>query len=326
MLSSRIARTVAASLVVGIGACERPTEPDGFPGDVSSWVVGEAAQRLDSSGRFVLPDPTAPGPAPITSPVAASNLAHVFLRQFTSPSAGTIGDVSIAEDLERQRGAQIAFPSLVPAARAYYAASPYLPLPDTLPPWLRKYLGPFFLVPLLERNDPAVVVASSAYNTDFSIEAGQLVFPSVYGNDFWWAGIPLGAGYVLPITPEHAVEVVWRATRTRVNQVPLLIGPGRLYFPHYARWRVSLEHPILVQGTGSGQVYTTSDLYVSGQVVYSEGRGIAVQERIQVALAAQPDRDTVQYRCTRNPDEVCNLVVQHRAEVPVLFESVHVVR
>src|SRR5690606_21027224 len=115
-------------------------------------------------------------------------------------------------------------------------------------------------------GDPAVVVASSAYNTDIGIVADRLVFPPGYGNDFWWAAIPAGTGFLRPITPEHAVEVVWRATGQRVNRVPHLIGPGRLYFPHWARWRISLENPVRVQGIQTGRQHTTSELYVSAQV------------------------------------------------------------
>lgn len=45
--------------------------------------------------------------------------------------------------------------------------------------YTRKYLGPFFLGHFLEKGDPAVAMASSAYNTDIDFEQGRLVLPPV---------------------------------------------------------------------------------------------------------------------------------------------------
>lgn len=317
-------RVVAAALFVGLLGCERPTEPE-VQAPMHAWVVGEAARALDADGRFLLPPPVAPGPQPITSTATATELAATFLRMFTAPSIAGIAGSTVAGDLERQRRDEIDFKSLVPADRAFYAESPYLPLDESAPPFMRKYLGPFFLVPFLDQNGPAVVMASSAYNTDISIVADQLFFPPIYGNDFSWAGIPVGVAFVFPITPERAVEAVWHSTETRVDQIPELIAPHRLFIPHYARWRVSLENPIRVRGVDTGREHTTSELYISASIRHPYDPADPVLERIEIALPQQPRPETISYACPTN-HAVCEVVVERRPGFPTDFEIVQVLR
>jgi hypothetical protein len=325
MQSLKRIRVPAIYCLLLLTACESPTEPSQLLPDVRSWVVGAAAQTLDQSGHFLLPSPVAPGVRPITSTATAITLAQTFLREFRSPDVVTIGDASIRDGLNRERGAPIAFSSLAPAGWAYFAESPYQPISDTLPSYLHKYLGPHFLVPFLDGQDPAVVIASSAYNTDLAVEAGHLVFPKQSGNDFRSAGIPLHSGYQYPITPEHAVEVAWKFNGTRVNRVPTLVGPGRQFFPHFARWRVSLEHPVRVRGAESGREQETSELYVSGRISYGQNGGAVVEDQVEIATDQQPQRDTVQYFSSSRPDEPRSFVVELRPGFPTRFESVRVV-
>lgn len=79
------------------------------------------------------------------------------------------------------------------------------------------------------------------------------------------------------------------------------------------------------QGVETKLEYQTSELFVSGQVLYSHGRGTAVHDRIEVALAEQPRADTLQYPRVGDADESRSLVVHLRAGVPVRFEAIRVV-
>lgn len=162
-------------------ACESPVEAPRPVPDVRSWVVEAAAASLDRSGHFILAPPAAPGLKPITPSETAISLAQALLRLVTGPKAAPLfpGGISVRDQLELQRGGPIDFSTLVPARRILFAESPYAPVPDSIPAPVQKYLGPFFLVTFLDRSDPAVVIASSAYNTDLAIEGGRLVFPAL---------------------------------------------------------------------------------------------------------------------------------------------------
>jgi hypothetical protein len=301
-------------------ACRSPTDAPPTPLDVRQWVTGEAALAVTSNGHFILPPPAESGEEAITSTEVAKTLGEGFI-QLIRESAPPPGSVSFQEQLNYQRGAPIRFDELVVAERAFFAESAYPPLPDSLGPAFRKNLGPFFLVPFLDRGDPAVVIASSAYNTDVKIEDGRLRFASQHGNDFWLAAIPVRTGYAMPVTPEAAVKVAWEATGARIDEVPRLILPHRRYFPQFARWRVSLERPVRVQGLKSATIFQTDELYVG----HSLGESPPVYDQLAAALPEQPRADTLLYPDPDAPDGRRSLVIEFRPDIPVQFEAVQVV-
>jgi hypothetical protein len=68
----------------------------------------------------------------VVAPADAAGLAQGFVRTFlTTPG-------SLPTFLEDQRGASIDFEALRPDDRVMYLNSPYLPLPDSVPPATRR--------------------------------------------------------------------------------------------------------------------------------------------------------------------------------------------
>jgi hypothetical protein len=268
-------------------------------------VTGEAARALNSSGQFVLPLPTAVVEGREISEQQAVALATSLLRIF-GPSGLTM--------YERDRGAKINLAALEPCSRAYYADTPYEPLAEGVFFPLRKLLGSWWLVSMCAPGEvPTISIAVSALATDVSLEPTQFAVQAGNGT-FVPYGIPVkvvGA----PIPPEMAVQLAAEATGKRVSRVPELVLPPYPWSPQAARWRIVLDAPVTLRGTRSGQVRTTTELFVG----HGQGWPTILLEAPNPAAQPQP---ALEDQSSGSPVQI---PLQIRPGYPAAYEPITVV-
>ena len=242
---------------------------------VASLVTLEVARALDQGGNFILPRP-APQPYPILSEDQAKALAVTWARQFAP---------FIRQFLERGHGAPIELAKLDACPRPFFADTPYEPVVESDPNYVRNLFGPSWLLSLCGPDGvPRVSLAVAAYATDVRLESGRIVFPMPHGNIFLAFGVPRGSN--VPITPERAVAIITSLTGRRAAAVPELVLAGRPFAPQLARWRVTLDAAVEVRALESGQRVTVQDLYVgeagdgTPEVVYALDRSVGATEGI----------------------------------------------
>lgn len=301
----------------GTSACENPTEPDWTPPDVRPWVTDEVLDRVDENGWFVLPEPESPGEEPIISLSFAGELALGWVRTWPgNPNAITpAGLGSIARSLEERHGRPIDWGDLQLERRvAYYAITPYEPLPDTVPLVRRRFWGPHYIVPLYSEGVQAIALAVAAYATDLSLDdKGYVVLPTHAGNEFISSGVPWNLSVTVPLWPEQAAKRAAEATGARVTKVPRLIQPGQRWFPQASRWELVLDRPVTVKSRETGARRSTRTVYLGVTRADTGPTGDTFDSWVEwwVAAPEQPGVDT-----TRGDD------VPVRPGIPILFEQV----
>lgn len=238
---------------LALAACgEAPANPQPlYPDDIRNDVVPELVASFGPEGRFVLPAPP-PGAFPQLTPEQAAEMAVVFARTFGPYIRGY---------LETDHGRSIDFEALRVGSPVYYSATPYEPPPADVNPALRNLTGPSYLVYLVSPEGTPVLMVSMAAYTEVRVEAGRLRFPREYGNDFEAHGVPLGRGFVMPVSPERAVEIVARATGGRAASVPELVMADLDYMPVHSRWKVTLDRAVSARGR-SGRMRPVREVYV----------------------------------------------------------------
>lgn len=245
--------TLLAGLVLLAGCRDRaiPSSPEPLAaGDLRAFVTPELASQLSPDGTFQLP---APPEGVRVSPDRARELALAFARTFGPSLRGTF---------ERQHGRPIDFETLRVGSPAYYAETPYEPLPEHVHPGIRNGYGPYYMLYLVSPDGtPALIVAISG-NTEARIEDGRVRFPLNYGNDFYAEGVRLGEGFAKPLSPEQAVRRVGEATGFPVAALPGLFRPDHEHHAVHARWKVTLERPVTVRSRTSGNTRQVRELYV----------------------------------------------------------------
>lgn len=237
LLQSRVTATVAALFIMGAAACENLRSPVlPLPPNLSSHVTDDVARSLDANGRFVLGSPESPDGSPIISEARARQLAAAYVRTF---------GIFHLQTWERLRGAKINLAEVNVGTRAYFAKTPYGPVPTGLHVSAKKLFGPYYIVPLQENGALAILLAVSAFNVDTEIGSnGQLILPRFDGNGFMGSGIPVGHAANTAITPEDAATQIARASKRKVMRVPELVRPGIGVMPVFALWKVTLESEV----------------------------------------------------------------------------------
>jgi hypothetical protein len=260
---------------------------------------------LNASGQFVLPLPTPVLEKREISEQHAVALAMNLLRIF-GPSGRTM--------YEEDRGAKIDLEALKPCSRAYYAATPYEPLAEGTFLPLRKLLGSWWLVSICAPGEvPTISIAVSALATDVSLEPAQFAVQS--GNqNFFPVGIPVNV-VGAPIPPEMAVQLAAEATGKRVTRVPELVLAPYPASPQVARWRIVLDAPVTLQGTRSGQVRTTTELFV----------GHGDDWRFMGLQAPDPRARPRTYAEDRSSGSAVQIPLKSRPDFPAGYEPVKVV-
>jgi hypothetical protein len=265
-------------------------------------VAGAALESLDADGHFQL-HPTVPErPYSMLSAIEATDLAvGVITTWYANPNVRTPpGAVSLAAAAEADHGGPIDWLSLQPGPRgAYFAESHLKPVPSHLGPPAIRFFGPYFLVPFYEQAVPKVVVAVAAYATNVAVDSVGFVYrldSHDNGGEFRVSGIPLMLESVAtPPAPEVAVQFVFQVTRVSIVEVPVLGVPGNRVTPTFARWRIRLAEPVVLERLVDGGLVSTDVVYVGVAPAFADVRldGSAVSRtpglRLFAAASVQPD-------------------------------------
>ncbi|HEX2080290.1 MAG TPA: hypothetical protein VHG08_21490 [Longimicrobium sp.] len=287
-------------LVLFLGGCEAATSlPVALhPDDLHSYVTPELAQSITPDGRLVLAPPES-GAYPQITEGRAIELAVAFNNTFTHSTLGR---------LEADHGRQIKPAELRIGSPAYFAATPYQPVPASAHAGLRNAFGPYFLIYLVDAAGTPVLSLAVAGYSEAMVENGRVRFPQNYGNDFFVQAVRLGEGFVAPPSPEQAVRLASLATGARVAAVPELVLPSRNYHPVHAHWRVTLDREVTARGRDSGEQRRTRTVFVG------------LRGQVSVPARQQPDGDEVfdasageSFRLMRRPE---HLLAFERADFP----------
>lgn len=263
-----------AAVSLFLGGCEREPvySPELLPpGDIRQYVTEELAKSLSTDGRFELAAP-AGGAGRQISPERAAELAVAYARSSA---------LYIRGYLERDHGQKIDFHTLRVGSPAYYAATPYQSVPADVHPGVRNEHGPYYLVYLVSPDGaPVLNVAVAAYTEAF-IREGEFWLPPRSGADVFAAGVRLGEGFAMPLSPEKAVRRVSELTGARASVVPELLLADRDYHPQHARWRVTLDRDVRALSKATGQARLTREIYVG------------LRGELTIAAATQPSARAV---------------------------------
>lgn len=269
-------RSVLEGIVVaGVAACDVfPTAPGPFAASriERSWVVGAAAAAL-RDGQLPLPAPPYLKMAPARADSMALAMAEFLRRAW--------GDVVTSGFMAEEHGGPVQFFGLRLCGRDYWEQSPLdvSAVPDTN---AMQFYGPRYAIPLCSRDARTQLVVDVGDAPDRSIiRDGTFAPPWSNGNEIaGWAASP-AADHGLPVSPEQAIEYVYRTTRARVDELPTALA-NHPQVSECMRWHLHLEREVTLMGS-SGARYTTRDVYV--RRLPACARGDLVME---VPLASQP--------------------------------------
>jgi hypothetical protein len=161
--------------------------------------------------------------------------------------------------------------------------------------------------------NPVLVLSLSAYMTEYQIdEHGDFVRPFYSGNELLSHPVRRWRNGRIAISPEVAVERVWRATGTRVTRVPERVWTGdpnehMLYFGIYSLWKLTLERPVLMKADDTGAEVLSSEIFVDGK-----GRFLIAQREQPTSFRIAAYRLTAEFDVPPEPVEL-----PIRSELPV---------
>jgi len=236
-----------AAVVLIAAACENAETPVASEPvarlPINQYLTGEAADALRPNGELKLASGESPDGTPIITADRAIELANAYVRTY---------GYSFKPMWERQRGTRINLATIAAAPRAYFAQTPYGRFPEGFHPAFKRWYGPWYHVTLTSGGSPIVLMAVSAYLTDYKVdESGLLVRPVLGGNDFVHMGISSESDGFAPLSPEEVVARVAQASGARVDRTPELVRRGAsrgaswgtFSSPLYAVWQLSLDRP-----------------------------------------------------------------------------------
>lgn len=264
---------MTASLLV-LGACdERGITGSNGPPDVRPFVTGSAAAAVGEGGLLLLPRPAAPGTRAIITPERAGGLASSYVFTFSR---------WLKPYWDRERGDAIEVARLQHDQRVFYASTPYASFPEDFHPGFSIGFGPYYVVRMLSRSRPVLLVAAAGYATDMEIDKqGRLDYPVYGGNEFISQGFPLDTmkpDLAAFATPEEAVVTVARLTGTKVSEVPELMRVGLPLGPFSSVWKITLDRPVRVHTRDGSRTVDVQHLYLGSE----RGR------RLMIPAADQP--------------------------------------
>jgi hypothetical protein len=256
-LTSRTAWRVFFLLVTGFGCISCTSDGPVIEAEplplLARVVVGEAANRLDDQGRFVLDEPLNL-PYPQITATQAVALADAFQK---------VAVVGILGALEEERGAGINPAAMKACGRVFYAEPAIEALPAEVLPALQRAFGPHWIVNYCGASGkPEVAFAVSSYATNLSVDNGKLVYPTGDNGEYFRAiGIPKARQGGISGEPEVAAAQVAASTGARVSGVPHLVSIPGAIAPEVAIWRVEIERPVTVRAKNSRGEQRSSILY-----------------------------------------------------------------
>jgi hypothetical protein len=294
------------SLLTLGGSCTSHVSTESLSRDVTQWVTGEAMQRLDSKGQFLLSPVDLQTSQPTISEQRAVELAVAFLNsEKTNP-----GLIAL---LRAQRGGQeVNFDRLTASPRTEVSLSAYETTPPAYGGSAMRSFGSLYFVRFLDQDVPILTVSVSAHATDVSVVNGRIQFPPVSGGEFLITGDPIGRGYDVPLSPELAARMVAEATGARIDRVPLLRRPEWLFSGLLSRWLLHLDRPVRFRRLISGEIVQTDSVYL-GLALDSKAVGSVT------LLLPQEFQPTTQEIAT-------NIQLQVRPGFPVWFDRAIVAR
>ena len=260
----------------------------------TSWVTGSALSAVNAQGSFVLPLPILDVQQEIAAE-RAIELASAWISTIAS---------QLQPGLESVRGAPVDARSLRPCGVPTFVRSGFASVESDILRPIRRAIGNWRIVQLCgDDASPMVALAVSSLNTDVEIESGFLRFAPTRGNEFRSVGIPV-AHPELPISPERAVQMVYRATSQRVASVPELVTVHAFHLPQTAYWRLGLAEDVQLPLTSGGSVRTREVLvgrrYVGEParvfVAESYGDGESVADSLRYPLPRRRRDDPLVYR------------------------------
>lgn len=225
--------------------------------DIRAYVVLDAAQALDSDGRFEIHPDITPNPESdqLVSAARASQLGRAFVKSFGP---------AFLRVWERDRGAKIDLTALTANPRVYPVQTPFAAAPKLgcHPAYVRVF-GSFYLVTFDDQQEPQMLLAVSAQLSDFDVDInGDIVLPVLTGTDFLHSAIPVSAGRLSPLSPEQAVALAARATGAQIRSVPTMVRRDMIYWPPTGLWEVVLDRDVPVVRKDGSQSQK-SVIYVS---------------------------------------------------------------
>lgn len=238
-----------AVVALGAAACENaenPLVPKSLERPpIHQYVTGEAADALLRNGELRLAPGESPDGTPIITADRAIELANAYVRTY---------GYSFKPMWERHRGGRIDLATITAAPRVYFVRTPYGPFPEGFHPALKRWYGPWYHVTLTSGGSPVILMAVSAYLSDYRVgKTGLLVLPRLSGNDFVHMGVSMKSNRFAPIGPEEAVARVAQASGARIDRTPELVLRGAFSSPLFAAWQLTLDRPVSLSAPPNGR-------------------------------------------------------------------------
>jgi hypothetical protein len=226
----------------------------------------------------------------------AVRLADAFVLTYLGDPANVqVGQERLEASVIAIHGKPIAFDSIMATDGILYVPSAFAAFPDSMPGSLKRWLGPWFIVPYAERGQIVLTVAVSALNTHVGVhDSGRLRLPAQHGNEFRVAGVPAEGEWTIPLTSESASLAVSRAFNVRPTGTPTPLRVLEPEYPQMVRWRVSLGSEVRVR-TLEGDSTTTKELFV---VAWVPPDGTQAQPMFFVRGGAHTGQQRVVYPST----------------------------
>lgn len=234
----RRATSCCAFVVLALGGCEHANFAGPSTTVDTTTLAGVAAQSLDASGHFILPQHGADSTGEI-SVDQARRIAAAFTRTL----------YSVTGLMEADRGAPIHWGALTPCPRAYYVEGAYSGIPADAPLVMKKQAGSQWLVGMCYGSTEELVVSISAFATDVKLSADGVDIVAAGEGNFLPMGVPVGVE--VPTPPEVIANLTAAVSHRRVALVPRLVMRALPAAAMIAVWRVGLESEVTVRGDQS---------------------------------------------------------------------------
>lgn len=226
------------AVIFGTAACSGPDKvvsERGSLSEVSTYLTSEARADLKVSAFGT--SSTGVESTSEISPARARELAGWWVH--TSSEAQR----RFQEEL---RGGAIEWSSLSTCLSERYVSSPFAAPSSSVPPFVRRAVGPWWVVTFCA-SAPQMTVAVSAWANDIRGSGNNLEFPRVAGNYFRPRSVPLSpeANRLFMIPMDFAILEIGRRLGARIASAELVAAAD--VFPQYARWRVVLDHAVSVR-------------------------------------------------------------------------------
>lgn len=298
-------------------ACRGPDAP--IEWDVTPWLSDELLATIDSEGPLRPPSPTPH--SDMVSPEEAVGLASAFVRQFVvDPPVVVSGAEPFRTMIERRHGTTIDFQHVRPQSHPLFVETPFADWPESIPPALRRWLGPWYVVRFVSDERPVFTVAVSAYTKHLSTgPVGRIDPTDLRGNEFRILATPAHDSLTVPLTAEAAVVLAAKASNAKVTDLPQAFRAALPpEYPQLARWRITLDREVPIRTLGDASLGETDEIFVlSHAPAGRDGAEVAFFVR-----RTQPEEGLVRYAGGEEGTEPYALEV--RDGRPSMFERVEI--